>query len=482
MIKKIALLLGGIILVVGLIGGGCSWTVFKTVQNLFSYQLSFDSLSYKTFGWCTNGLPFADKIKNLVNKNYYVVLQNNTELRATGGFMGSFAVLTTHCSQLNRNCGIKDIRFQDIYEPDGKLPGHVEPPYSIQEAFGQGWWKLRDANWDPDFASAAATIAWFLEQGREPPVGGIIAINQLTVVKLLKIFGPIKMVTYDEVVTANNFYNLAQKYAETRSVGNKTDKRGFLGAIGTSLIERIKGAKLSELIKLTKLIGEQLNDKQILVWMADKDIQEDVVRMRWDGGLKAGWNEVGDYVYVVDSNLGANKSDCCIERKLIQSVVKKDGLAKVSLKIIRKNNNPTEVPKPPVFWGGEYVDYVRVVIPKTAINIVSVTVGGKPLIKMTSGDFELPNSLRLGRSEDKYNVVEKNGFYEIGFWMVVKSGETEVGEVAWESRRGAADKYEFWLKRQPGIETFSYQLIVNNKIVVNKKVDKDMWYSVLLGE
>src|SRR3989344_469487 len=83
--------------------------------------------------------PFS---KYLDGKTYIVLLQNNTELRATGGFMGSYARIETD------KAGIKKIEVQDIYQPDGQIAGHVEPPYPVQEAFRQGWWKLRDSNWD----------------------------------------------------------------------------------------------------------------------------------------------------------------------------------------------------------------------------------------------------------------------------------------------------------------------------------------------
>ena len=121
--------------------------------------------------------------------------------------MGSYAVLSTQYS------GLRDIKIQDIYVPDGQIAGHVDPPLPIQQAFGQGWWKLRDSNWDPDFTEAAPQIAWFFEQGGEK-VDGIIAVNLSFVTWLLGNLGETKPNDYGEVVSAKTFYNLAQKYAE----------------------------------------------------------------------------------------------------------------------------------------------------------------------------------------------------------------------------------------------------------------------------
>ena len=43
----------------------------------------------------------------------------------------------------SQESGVRSVEIKDIYVPDGQLVGHVDPPLPIQQAFGQGWWKLR---------------------------------------------------------------------------------------------------------------------------------------------------------------------------------------------------------------------------------------------------------------------------------------------------------------------------------------------------
>ena len=69
--------------------------------------------------------------------------------------MGSYAVVRSQES------GVRSVEIKDIYVPDGQLVGHVDPPLPIQQAFGQGWWKLRDSNWDTDFTAAAPNCLVF---------------------------------------------------------------------------------------------------------------------------------------------------------------------------------------------------------------------------------------------------------------------------------------------------------------------------------
>src|SRR4030042_5849513 len=87
-------------------------------------------------------------------RTFLILLQNNQELRPTGGFMGSYAILKTQDFKL------KDLKVEDIYETDGKVSAHINPPAPIQEAFHLGTWRLRDANWDPNFKSTAETLDW----------------------------------------------------------------------------------------------------------------------------------------------------------------------------------------------------------------------------------------------------------------------------------------------------------------------------------
>src|SRR3989344_967393 len=297
MAKKVWLLIiGSLVVLLGLVGS-CGSSVMGVAKGILNNNLG----EHKLFNWCTSGLIDINKL--LDNKTYYVMVQNNTELRATGGFMGSYVRIKT------KKSGIYEIAVQDIYVPDGQLVGHVEPPYPVQEAFKIGNLWRRDSNWDPDFASAAATIAWFLEQGNENPADVIIAVNQLTVSRLISVFGELKVPVFDETVTGQNLYSLAQRYAEEGFFPGSTKKKDFLGAVGGALVRRVKDVRLLESLKLLKLLKEELDKKQILVWMRDAEIR------KWGGRLEDGWDKKSDYLYIVESNLGANKANCCIERK-----------------------------------------------------------------------------------------------------------------------------------------------------------------------
>ncbi len=468
--KKLWWWAGFSLITLTLLGGTCGVGTLITVKQILNSKLETTNWNFGMTKWCANGLPVLGDLEKLLNnKTYLVLLQNSNELRPTGGFMGSYVRISTKCEAVqSAKCEIDEIHVQDIYQPDGQLVGHVDPPYPVQEAFMQGWWKLRDSNWDPDIASAAAVVAWFFDQGKEEKIDGIVGVNLTLFNDLLAIFEPIKLVTYPDMITHKNFYGLAQKYAEIDWTPGSTQKRDFLGAVGVALLERIKTAKPDQMWKMGSLVWDQLARGQMWVWMKDDGLQSGVRKMGWTGELARKDSE--DYLYVVEANLGANKANCCVQRTVKYDV----GSETRKLTLSWKNNNEFENPKPPYFWGGNYIDYVRVIIP-VEFEVKSLSVGGRKLRLGTGQDFDSPVSLRHTKSDDMY-VVEKRGNLQlVGFWAETIAGKDLTAELEYEGVRGHRYK-KIMVKRQPGIGGFNFNLLVNGKIRVSEWVSADVKY------
>lgn len=392
------------------------------------------------------------------DKKVVVLLQNSNEIRPSGGFMGSYLSFEIQKYKLTK------LLVEDIYQPDGQIKGHVEPPYPIQEAFGQGWWRLRDANWDVDFERAATSTHWFLKEGGVS-ADYIVAVNLNLVRKLLQIFGEVRPVTYDEVVTASNLDTLAQKYAQVDFVPGSSAKRDFLGAVGVQIEERMLNMSISELFAVLSLVKQELGKGEILIWSNDEKTRKLLERFDWVGKI---WREHNqDLLYVVDTNLGVNKANCCIDRQIEQTVWGNTN----EIKVRWKNNNPFEQARPPVFWGGDYVNYVRTVIPDE-YEISEIWVGSRQLRLADEKEFSGPNSLRQGFSENIYVVEKRDNLQIVGMWVFVKALQEE--EMKIKLVRNGDNKFEKLLViKQPGI-SFDYKLIDNGRIQSFRGVEKDL--------
>ena len=60
-------------------------------------------------------------------REYMVLFQNENELRASGGFIGSYGILSVEDGKW------RGLEVNDVYQADGQLKGHVEPSWLVYE-------------------------------------------------------------------------------------------------------------------------------------------------------------------------------------------------------------------------------------------------------------------------------------------------------------------------------------------------------------
>jgi hypothetical protein len=141
------------------------------------------------------------------DQNILVLFQNISEMRPTGGFAGSYAVLTL------KRASFYNLEVRDIYDPDGQLKKKVIPPLPLQLITTN--WGARDANWFFDFPTSAKKIIQFLEASliyneRNAKFDAVIAINTDVIADILTITGPIAAPDYDLVITNSNVLEAIQ--------------------------------------------------------------------------------------------------------------------------------------------------------------------------------------------------------------------------------------------------------------------------------
>ena len=86
------------------------------------------------------------------DKNYLLLFQNDDELRPTGGFIGSIG------DAVVKKGKIQNLTIQDVYELDGQLRNHIEPPFIVRR-YLQPHLYLRDSNFYLNFQESASMAA-----------------------------------------------------------------------------------------------------------------------------------------------------------------------------------------------------------------------------------------------------------------------------------------------------------------------------------
>ena len=184
--------------------------LLNVTNSVISTSLKGESQRFEkavnTLNRLTLGYFKVSKLFENMNGRILILFQNNYELRPSGGFMGSFAILNI------KKGVVTDFEIQDICQPDGQIVGHIEAKLPIQQAFKTGEWRLHNANWELDFADSANDILWFFKTAGISDIDTVVAINMGIVQNTLSIIGPVDPLDFPEnEVDQNNFYQITQR-------------------------------------------------------------------------------------------------------------------------------------------------------------------------------------------------------------------------------------------------------------------------------
>ncbi len=326
-------------------------------QSLFPFEekLQLNREFIKKGRAAAQVLPFIVAIEG--KKSYLVLLQNNGELRPTGGFIGSFAQIDFE------NGRLKNIQVNDTYNIDGALKIHVEPPKEIKGDMGQPNWFLRDANWEPDFPTAARQAEWFYTQETGTRVDGVIALDVSAITKLLEVIGPIDLPDYQEKIDSGNLFEKAVTYAETGFFPGSQAKKNFLSSLTTALFNKLFFLPNQNWSSVVTSVGTLFEEKHLMAYLDNQKMFSYLVAQNWAGIMprqtESLEGEVVDFLSVVEANLGGNKANYYLERGYsLQTTIGKDGEVSHRLKINYTNRSPSDT-----FPAGKYKNRLRVYLP-----------------------------------------------------------------------------------------------------------------------
>lgn len=324
-------------------------------------------------------LLFSDEILGKkTEKKYLILFQNNMELRPGGGFIGSFGIVRF------ADFTLKELKIEDVYEADGQLKAHVEPPSPIRKYLGQPHWFLRDSNFSPDFQENFGRAEFFLEKELNlTGFDGGIAITTTAIKYLLEAFGEVYLPDYKEKITKDNFYIKTQLYAEKNFFPGSIQKKSFLSSLVRTLLLQLEDVSYSKLILGLK---RGLAEKQIVLYFKNEELDKVVNLFGWGGRVIVPFcvqntpNCVTDSFFAVDANLGVNKANFFISRLINLKVkINQDGKIENLLSFIFKNDSPSEI-----FPGGTYKNYFQVRLPATS-QIKKIIKNG---VLVENGQFE----------------------------------------------------------------------------------------------
>lgn len=371
-------------------------------------------------------------------QKYLILFQNNMELRPTGGFIGSFGLVTFDKGRMS------EIVVNDVYMADGQLKGHVDPPEPIRKYLGEGGWYLRDSNWDPNFPVSAVKAEWFLEKEIGETVDGVIAIDLHFIKRLIAITGPISLPDFNLVVDTNNLYTLIQSEVESEFFPGSIKKATILTSLSKSLIQEVESLDDSKYLAFFSELYESLERRHVQVYIHDENAQEAINNLNYSGrptfNTDCGLRCFSDSYSLIDANLGVNKSNYFINRSHQLNVsVSKDFIGHELLVNYENTANPA------IGNMGVYKNYARVLLPSNS------NIGGVRVYDLTGAYSDL-----------EYDLIDTDGRREVGFLVEVLPGTQKKLQVVWNINTNILEQggqFDLKVIKQAGTE--ADDLIVN---------------------
>ena len=310
-------------------------------------------------GFTKNSEIFTDVLGGNGPRKYLFLFQNNQEMRATGGFIGSYGVLDIF------NGRVKNFFIDGIFNPDGQLKEKVIPPAPIQKISAA--WSLHDSNWFPDFPVSAEKAIWFYEKTGGPTVDGVITLTPNIMQKLLEVTGPIDLPDYGLTIDSGNFLEKIQEEVEVNYDKELNQPKKVLADLAPILLDKIFNAtNISDMTKALNILMASLNEKQILIYSKNYDVEKMISSLGWSGEVLGAQK---DYLSVVNSNINGYKTDGVIDESISHlAEIQSDGSIIDTVTITRHHNGGDEKYE---WWNKVNADYMRVYVPKDS-TLISV--------------------------------------------------------------------------------------------------------------
>jgi len=442
--------------------------------------LKFRSKLPELEGIVSDAVEYTYFLENLLGPNgtkkYLILFQNNSELRPTGGFFGTYSVVTFKDGQF------AEFLVDDVYNLDGQLKENIIPPKPLQHITPT--WGMRDANWFIDFSASAQKIIQFYEKitGKTctglacNEINGVITMSPRMISEILKIVGPVEMPEYNLVVDDENFLSAIQ--AEVEYGDNREQPKQIIKDIAPKLLEKIYSASSGDWLAIFDVFMGGLEKKDVLMYFRDLSLESFIADKGFGGLIKKTGD---DYLMVTLTNVKGSKTDKMIENSIKLDTRFENGKIIHKMELTRQHNGgSTEYG----FYNKQNPAYVRVLVPKGS-KFLNISGNSNPeytpLVVYSEGNFKQDEDLYNFESSfnlesksgvSSYSETDKTGF---AFWMITDPGKQKTVILEYEIPANFSNNnYGIYIQKQPGLDMANLKFTANGFYVYNGEFDKDL--------
>jgi hypothetical protein len=269
-------------------------------------------------------------------KTYLLLVQNEDELRPTGGFITAAGTLLM---QDGDPSGLFFLNSGDFDNWDKPYPA---APWQLREYMNSPVLIFRDANWFTNYPTAALYAEYLYSYTSSHSVDGVIAFDQHMLVKVLSVTGPIKVEGVSYLINAENVVSYMRQ-AKTPTANDlaspEWNNKVFINKLTRALIAKMFSGDV-HWEPLSTMLLQALEERHLLIQLDSPKMTSLLERYHWDGAVRP---MPGDFLMVVDSNIGFNKTNAVVDTSLSYDVDLTDPSAPTGLLTVFHKNNAEEI-------------------------------------------------------------------------------------------------------------------------------------------
>jgi hypothetical protein len=342
------------------------------------------------------------------DKTYLLILQDNAEIRGTGGLMDVMGLVTMH------NGNIASLQYYYRTSPELQALVKLDGPDSFTQFLDVNYARLSDSNVQYDFASFAPKVQSDFYNVTGHKVDGVIAFDFTAVEAVMNITGPVTV--SGEVITSRNVAD--RLHFDSGILGNATT--GLISTLTFDLARLVLDSSVPQKLALYTTLQTLENEGHVLIY------PNQGFWFRSAAGETT--PPAADFISVVDATLGTGKADFGVTRTIdYHAQLFSDGSALCTLTLTYTNG---------CWW--DYDVFSTTLVPPGAelVSVQNATHAFKGP-EVTSGDGFTALSSRLNVSANTtgsvtYTYIQPN---------VV-------------SASGIAHHYDLYIQKQAGITRY----------------------------
>jgi hypothetical protein len=321
-------------------------------------------------------VPALGDILGIDGRRTYVVEQLNPfELRAGGGYIGTYSLLVADGGNLSV------LRSGDTHSlPDFSIssgqPGYVAPPPAMLGLLQEKSWSFEDTNFYPDFPDDARAGMRFAHADFGAGVDGVISIDLYAVAALLGVTGPITVPGYGGTLTKDNVISTIM----AADLSDPTHKQ-VISSVAGPLMQRLVSLDSNQWLGMVNVLNQQATARHIQVFFTSNPSEVEMQRLGLSGDLAVTGHP--DFLYPGEANYGGNKANFFLARTY-QLALTRSGR---TLHHVLTENLSLDLGSAPAGYVVPYRFFARVLLPIAAsgIQVGGITRAGQPSMTPPDG-------------------------------------------------------------------------------------------------